>query len=52
MFYAGATNSQEVIFSVPFAEDNFTSASGAGSFRVDSTVVGLKVFRNELIVFC
>ena len=52
MFYAGATNSQEVIFSVPFAEDNFTSASGAGSFRVDSSVVGLKVFRNELIVFC
>jgi hypothetical protein len=52
MFYAGATNSQEVIFSVPFEEDNFTSASGAGSFKVDSTVVGLKVFRNELIIFC
>ena len=52
MFYAGGSNSQEVIFSVPFAEDNFTSASGAGSFKVDSTVVGLKVFRNELIVFC
>ena len=52
MFYAGASNPEEVIFSVPFAEDNFTSASGAGSFRVDSTVVGLKVFRNELIIFC
>jgi len=52
MFYAGGTNSQEVIFSVPFSEDNFTSASGAGSFKVDSTVVGLKVFRNELIIFC
>ena len=52
MFYAGATNSQEVIFSVPFEEDNFTSASGAGSFKVDSTVVGMKVFRNELIIFC
>ena len=52
MFYAGASNSQEVIFSVPFEEDNFTTASGAGSFRVDSTVVGLKVFRNELIIFC
>jgi hypothetical protein len=52
MFYAGATNPEEVIFSVPFSEDNFTSASGAGSFRVDSTVVGLKVFRNELIIFC
>ena len=52
MFYAGATNSQEVIFSVPFAEDNFTTGSGAGSFKVDSTVVGMKVFRNELIIFC
>ena len=52
MFYAGATNSQEVIFSVPFEEDNFTTASGAGSFKVDSAVVGLKVFRNELIIFC
>ena len=52
MFYAGATNSQEVIFSVPFAEDNFTTGSGAGSFKVDSAVVGLKVFRNELIIFC
>ena len=52
MFYAGATNSQEVIFCVPFEEDNFTSASGAGSFKVDSDVVGMKVFRNELIIFC
>ena len=52
MFYAGATNSQEVIFSVPFEEDNFTTASGAGSFKVDSAVVGMKVFRNELIIFC
>jgi hypothetical protein len=52
MFYAGATNSQEIIFSVPFEEDNFTTGSGAGSFKVDSTVVGLKVFRNELIIFC
>ena len=52
MFYAGATNSQEVIFSVPFEEDNFTTGSGAGSFKVDSAVVGLKVFRNELIIFC
>jgi len=52
MFYAGATNPQEVLFSVAFEEDNFTTASGAGSFKVDSTVVGLKVFRNELIIFC
>ena len=52
MFYAGASNSQEILFSVPFEEDNFSTGSGAGSFKVDSTVVGLKVFRNELIIFC
>ena len=52
MFYAGATNSQEVIFSAPFSEDDFNSSDGAGSFKVDSEVVGLKVFRNELFIFC
>ena len=52
MFYAGATNPQEVLFSAPFAEDDFNTADGAGSFKVDSTVVGLKVFRNELFIFC
>jgi len=52
MFYAGATNSQEVLFSAPFAEDDFNTADGAGSFKVDSNVVGLRVFRNELFIFC
>jgi hypothetical protein len=52
MFYAGAANSQEVLFSAPFVEDDFNTADGAGSFNVDSEVVGLKVFRNELFVFC
>ena len=52
MFYAGATNPQEVLFSAPFAEDDFNTADGAGSFKVDSEVVGLRVFRNELFIFC
>jgi hypothetical protein len=53
MFYAGkATTKQEVIFSQPFDEDAFSSGSGAGSFKVDDTVVGLKVFRDDLFVFC
>src|SRR6056300_51365 len=52
MFYAGATNTQEVLFSAPFAEDDFNTADGAGSFKVDSEVVGLRVFRNELFIFC
>ena len=53
MFYAGkSTTKQEVVFSVPFDEDDFTSGDGAGSFKVDDTVVGLKVFRDDLFVFC
>ena len=53
MFYAGkSTTKQEVIFSQPFDEDAFSSGSGAGSFKVDDTVVGLKVFRDNLFIFC
>ena len=53
MFYAGkSTTKQEVIFSQPFDEDAFSSGSGAGSLKVDDTVVGLKVFRDDLFIFC
>jgi len=53
MFYAGmSSNKQEVVFSVPFDEDNFATGSGAGSFKVDDTITGLKVFREDLFVFC
>jgi len=53
MFYAGMSSTpQEVVFSQPFDEDAFSSGSGAGSFKVDDTVVGLKVFRDSLFVFC
>ena len=53
MFYAGKSSSpQTLIFSVPFDEDDFTSGSGAGSIRVDDTITGLKVFRDNLFIFC
>ena len=53
MFYAGMSSTpQEVVFSQPFDEDAFNSGSGAGSFKVDDTVVGLKVFRDNLFIFC
>jgi len=53
MFYSGmAATPQEVVFSVPFDEDNFSSGSGAGSIKVDDTIVGLKVFRDNLFIFC
>jgi len=53
MFYAGkSTTKQEVVFSQPFDEDAFNSGSGAGSFKVDDEITGLKVFRDDLFVFC
>jgi len=53
MFYAGkATTKQEVVFSEPFDEDGFNAGDGAGSIKVDDTIVGLKVFRDSLFIFC
>ena len=53
MFYGGkSTTPQEVVFSEPFNEDGFTSGQGAGSIKVDDTVVALKVFRDSLFIFC
>ena len=53
MFYGGkSTTPQEVVFSEPFNEDGFISGQGAGSIKVDDTVVALKVFRDSLFIFC
>ena len=53
MFYAGkSTTPQELVFSKPFDEDDFTASDGAGSIKVDDTIVGLKVFRDNLFIFC
>ena len=53
MFYAGMSSTpQEIVFSVGFDEDAFNSGSGAGSVKVDDTVTGLKVFRDNLFIFC
>ena len=51
MFYAGMSNAtHSIIFSGPFTEDDFDT--GAGSIKVGDIVTGLKVFRDELFVFC
>ena len=53
MFYSGMSSTpQEVVFSEPFDEDGFNASDGAGSIKVDDTVVGLKVFRDNLFIFC
>ena len=52
MFFAGmSSNPQEIVFSAPFAETDFSAANGAGSIRVDTSVVELKVFRDALFIF-
>ena len=40
------------MFSEPFDEDGFNASDGAGSIKVDDTIVGLKVFRDNLFIFC
>jgi len=51
-FFAGmSTNPQEIVFSAPFNEADFTAANGAGSIKVDTNIVALKVFRDTLFVF-
>ena len=53
MFYAGMSGTpQEMVFSSPFDEDDFSAANGAGSIKVDSAIRKLKVFRERLFVFC
>ena len=53
MFYAGKSSAPQTLqFSVPFDEDDFTTGSGAGSIKVDDTITGLKVFRDNLFIFC
>lgn len=52
VFYAGmSAGTQEVVFSAPFDEDDFTAANGAGSFVIDSPVTGLIPFRDSLYLF-
>ena len=55
MFYAGMSSTpQEVVFSVGFDEDSFSTSGSlpAGSVKVDDTITGLKVFRDNLFIFC
>ena len=53
VFFGGmSTNPQEVVFSAPYDETDYTAANGAGSIRVDSAVKKLKVFRDRLFIFC
>ena len=51
MFYAGMSNAtHNIIFSGPYTEDDFDSS--AGEIKVGDVVTGLKVFTDELFIFC
>ena len=53
VFFGGMSmNPQEVIFTAPFAETDFSTANGAGSIRFESPVRRLKSFRERLFIFC
>tara|TARA_B110000908_G_scaffold12402_1_gene14396 strand:- start:12602 stop:14308 length:1707 start_codon:yes stop_codon:yes gene_type:complete len=52
IFMAGASATpNEIVYAAPLSVDDFTSANGAGSFVIDATVTGMKVFREELYIF-
>ena len=52
LFFAGhSANPEEIVFTAPFTDDDFNTANGAGSLRIDSQVTALFPFRNELIIF-
>jgi len=53
IFFSGySANSGAITFSAPLDEADFATANGAGEIVVGDTVVGLKRFRDVLIIFC
>lgn len=44
-------NGNTVLFSAPYEDEDFTSASGGGIINVGDEVTGLIVFREQLIIF-
>ena len=53
LFFAGMSSTpQAVTFTAPFTDDDFSTANGAGTINVDSTITGLFPFRDQLFIFC
>ena len=53
VFFAGMSASpQELVFTAPFDEADFSASNNAGSIKVDGVIKGIKVFRESLFVFC
>jgi hypothetical protein len=53
LFFAGMSSTpQELVFTAPFTDDDFSTANGAGTINVDSDITGLFPFRDQLYIFC
>ena len=53
LFFAGMTNNRQLLqFSAPYAENDFSAASGAGQISIGDEIVGLARFRETLVIFC
>ena len=53
LFFAGhSSNPEELLFTAPYTDSDFSVANGAGSIAVDSPITGLFPFRESLYIFC
>jgi len=53
LFFAGtSSNPNEVIYTAPETDTDFSTGNGAGAFSLDSAVTGLFPFREDLFIFC
>ena len=52
IFFAGdSSNKQQVSFMGPNLTNDFTTGNGGGTIKVDAEIVGLRAFRDSLIIF-
>lgn len=49
MFFA---KGDQLTFTAPFTDDDFSAANGAGVINVGDTITAIVVFREQLIIFC
>lgn len=49
---AGYGDGNKVAFAAPNSDTDFAAADGALEFNTGDTVIGIRVFREELIIFC
>ena len=52
LFFAGmSATPQEIVFTAPYSDTDFSATNGAGSFSIDGTITGLIPFREVLYIF-